>query len=288
MNRINRTNTRALRMLVALMLIICGSAALAERFDGRAYALMDGRANGAKAAPLIIAMHGFLGTSRSMQRKTRFDALARKHGLVIVYPNGLKRRWNDGRGTGHRVDDVAYLSGLIGKLVADGVADPARVFLAGHSNGGGMAMRMACDRPDLVAGIAVIATKIPAAYPCRTGKPVPAIFFHGTKDPVAPHEGRPAGSRLGETLSAADTLANWSRRNRCKGTGRTQTIDKRNDGTSARIIRYSSCRAGLVHVLIDGHGHAWPGAGERLARLQGPASKEIDAAVLSWWFFKGP
>ena len=148
-----------------------------------------------------------------------------------------------------------------------------------------MAMRMACDRPDLIAGVAVIATKIPSAYSCSRGASVPAIFFHGTEDPIAPHEGRPDDDRLGGTLSAKDTLATWAKRNKCRKVGQTRTIDRKDDGTSAEIIQYAGCRAPSVYVLIEGHGHAWPGAGPRLVRIQGPATREIDAAALSWWLF---
>lgn len=147
-----------------------------------------------------------------------------------------------------------------------------------------MAMRMACDRSDLVKGIAVIATKVPPAYRCKQGAAVPAIFSHGTEDPIAPHAGRPEDSRLGGALSAVATLELWSARNKCRGLGRTRNIDRRNDGTSAEIRLYARCKAPLTYVLINGHGHAWPGAGPRLARLQGPATKEVDAAALSWRF----
>ena len=272
------------RVWIALTFCLIATGTFAETFQGRSVTITDGRTE-AGAAPLIVAMHGFLGTDRSMRRKTRFDALARQHGLIVAYPNGIKRRWNDGRNARDKTDDVSFLANLIAALVAEGRADPARVFLAGHSNGGGMAMRMACDRPDLIAGISVAATKSPIAYQCRNGAPVPAIFFHGTADPVAPHDGRPEGHRLGGTLSADDTLALWSRRNKCRKSGRTRTIDRRDDGTRARIIQYTGCRAPLVQVLIEGHGHAWPGAGPRLERLQGPATQEVDATALSWWLF---
>ncbi len=268
-----------------LVLLFSASIASADTFLGRTVLITDGRADTSAPAPLIIAMHGFLGTSSSMRRKTQFDMLARSNGFSVAYPEGIGRRWNDGRSPDNSVDDVAYLSALISSLVADGRADPERIYLAGHSNGGGMAMRMACDRPDLIAGIAVVATKTPSAYQCREGRPVPAIFFHGTLDPVAPHQGRAADHRLGGTLSAESTLSLWSGRNRCGGAGQSQFIDSRQDGTLAEILQYTGCRAPLTYVLIEGHGHAWPGAGPRLPRLQGPATQEVDAAMLAWWFF---
>lgn len=279
---------KILRTALILILLAFSSTALsAETFMGRNLRITDGRANTAAPAPLVIAMHGFLGTSRSMARKTSFDALARKHGYIVAYPNGTKRRWNDGRSSANPVDDVAYLSALIEKLVGDGRADPARIYLAGHSNGGGMAMRMACDRARLIAGISVVATKLPKAYACADGPAVPAIFFHGTADPISPHGGRADGARLGAALSADETLAVWSGRNRCNRRGNPQTFDRKNDGTSAQLFQYRGCSTRLAYALIEGHGHGWPntGGGAARTRLQGPASEELDAAVLSWWFF---
>ena len=267
-----------------MALLVFGLPASAERFQGRNLIVTDGRA-GSGSAPLIVAMDGFLGTARNMQRKTRFDALARKHGFVVAYVNGKRRRWNDGRNPRDGTDDVGYLTAVSEMLIARGMADPMRIFFAGHSNGGGMAMRMACDRPDLVAGISVAATKVPAAFQCANGRPVPAIFFYGTADPIAPHAGRPAGHRLGQTLSADGSLRLWQSRNRCRGAANRRAVDRREDGTKAKIIRFSGCRAALTYVLIDGHGHDWPGSRQRARGLQGPATKEVDAAALSWAFF---
>lgn len=273
--------------LTAVLLNLFATITLADTFMGRSLEITDGRSDRSRAAPLIIAMHGFLGTPHSMRRKTSFDALARAHGFVVVYPKGIGRRWNDGRRPGGRTDDVAYLSALITSLIAQGRVEADRVYAAGHSNGGGMAMRLACDRPDLVAGIAVGATNAPTNYTCRRGQPTPAIFFHGTVDPISPPQGRAKEDRLGGALSVEATLAVWSKRNGCKGQGKPQITDAKDDGTVARMISYTGCRAPLVHVSIDGHGHGWPGAGPRLRRLQGPATQEVDAAAQSWRFFSG-
>jgi polyhydroxybutyrate depolymerase len=272
-------------ILISFFVLLSFGPAMAENFMGRKVIITDGRTNAAPA-PLVIAMHGFLGNGANMQKKTRFDALARKHGFVAVYPNGKGRKWNDGRSARNRVDDVGYLSALIGSLVAKGTADPKRVYLTGHSNGGGMAMRMACDRPDLVRAISVVATKSPIEFQCGQGQPVPALFIHGTLDPISPHAGRSGASRLGGALSSAATLDLWQRRNRCNRVAKRQVIDKRNDGTSAEVVSYGGCKAALSYIEITGHGHDWPRAGARATRLQGPATQEIDGAAYSWWFFQ--
>ena len=280
--------SRAAFAVLAGVLALCLTLApaQAERFQGRSYLITDGRKDQGQAAPLIIAMHGFLGTPRNMRKKTQFDTLARQHGFVVVYPKGKGRRWNDGRRARAQTDDAGYLRDFARALVAQGLAKPSRIYWAGHSNGGGMAMRMACAHPELVAGIAVVATKVPTEYPCTDGRPLPAIFFHGTADPIAPHDGRSADSRLGHTLSAEGSLGVWQKRNRCRPPDKAKTLDREDDGTSAKTYRYRRCAAPLMYVRIDGHGHDWPMPGRRATRLQGPASQEVNASTLIWRFFE--
>ncbi len=272
--------------LLAIALALTGQVAQSETLFGRKVVITDGRTSSNAPAPLVVAMHGFLGSASNMRRKTRFDAIARREGFLVLYPNGLRRRWNDGRSPANRVDDVGYLSSVVQSLIADGRADPRQIFFTGHSNGGGMAMRMACDRPDLVRGIAVVATKTALNYQCPNGAPVPALFIHGTQDPISPHQGRSGDSRLGGALSSAATFDLWRKRNRCSGNARTSTIDRQDDGTSVEVKQYASCTRPFVSIVINGHGHDWPSRTGKKTRLQGPASKEVEGASVVWRFFK--
>ncbi|MEM8776187.1 MAG: alpha/beta fold hydrolase [Pseudomonadota bacterium] len=273
-------------VLLSLVVAIGGSASLAETFLGRKLEVFDGRQDMSKPAPVVIVLHGFLATSRLMRRATAFDEVAEREGFVVVYPNGRFRGWNDGRAPTSRFDDVGYLTALIRSLIDDGTAIRGKVYIAGHSNGGGMAMRMACDRPDLVDGIAVIATKSPRKYSCENGPDVSAVFFHGTDDPISPHAGRSNESRLGGTLSSVATINLWKDRNGCSNTAKIQDINQWQDGTSVKVFRFRNCAASLIYVELEGHGHAWPRPGARSTRLQGKASQELDAAAFAYEFFK--
>lgn len=272
-----------MRLLLAAVtaLLLAHSPALADNFQGRTLILTDGRSS-ADPAPLIIVLHGFTATAKSMQRKTRFDALARRDGAIVAYPSGRLTRWNDGAITRDGVDDVAYISALIAALVGDGRADPRRVFIAGHSNGGGMALRIACDRPDLIAGISVVSMNAARMMPCAGAIPLPAFFMHGMRDPVVPAEGSAPKGRHGGYLSMAQTLARWAKRNHCAphpDTSRPQ------QSTQTIYAKYRGCAARLYHLIIADHGHEWPGAGRRAPLIQGPATTQIDATDISWQFF---
>lgn len=141
--------------------------------------------------PLIIAMHGGLNDPAYVERQSGLNALAASGRFAVAYPEGLLGTWNAGgccwfaRWFG--VDDTGFLDRLIATLVAQGVADPRRVFLTGFSNGGGMAYRYACERADRVAGIAVVSGAL--AVGCRPRRPVSVLAFHGTWDPSVPYTG---------------------------------------------------------------------------------------------------
>ena len=202
-------------------------ACLADRFVGRTVEITDGRRD------------------LTHWRHIAWQCVGQAPRLWCFYPTWVSRRWNDGRRARNETDDVGYITALINEFIVNCLVDPRRVFLTGHSNGGDMAMRRSCYLPELIQGIAVVATKSPTRYQCGQGHPVPAFIVHGTEDLIAPNGGGPERSRLGGALSSEATIEPWKRRNRCKGCARVETIDRKNDGTSAKIFQFSRCTATL-------------------------------------------
>jgi len=92
--------------------------------------------------PLVIVLHGGGSEAWTMNLLTDFNALADKEGFVIVYPEGYKNGWNDGRGASgiksqaENIDDVAFISFLIDKLIQDPNINKEMVYATGISNGG--------------------------------------------------------------------------------------------------------------------------------------------------------
>ena len=60
-------------------------------------------------------------------------------------------------GTNGKGSTVAYLRAIIRDVMARYPVDRRRVFVVGHSNGGFMAYRMACEASDLVTGVVSLA-----------------------------------------------------------------------------------------------------------------------------------
>ena len=91
-------------------------------------------------------------------------------------------------------DDVAYIGGLIDDISRDWPVDKNQVFVLGHSNGGYMAYRMACERADVIAAIGSLAgnaSSMPSA--CTPSQPVGVVHMHGTIDDIVPYSVRGRG-----------------------------------------------------------------------------------------------
>ena len=122
----------------------------------------------AKSYPLVILLHGFGATGAAEDLVFRLGRQVTDKQFLFVLPDGTKnsngaRFWNAtdaccaATPAERQVDDVAYLRGLVSEMEAHFSVDAKRVYFVGHSNGGFMSFRMACDASDIVTAIASLA-----------------------------------------------------------------------------------------------------------------------------------
>jgi polyhydroxybutyrate depolymerase len=243
-----------------------------------------------RALPLVLVFHGGGVRARSMAAHTGLTAVAEREGFAVAYPEGLDRRWNDGRGYGAAHDDVAFVRALLDTIARQAVIDSTRVYATGISNGAMFAYRLACDLPGVLAAIAPVAGAVPTALAerCAGARPTAVVAFQGTADPLLPYAGggrRPSGR--GEVLSAAGSAELWARVNGCAGPAAPEAaIDSERDGTRVRRERWTGCREGrdVVRYTIEGGGHTWPG-GPPVGRGVGRVTRELGATGTIWAFF---
>lgn len=294
---------RALLLCLALLAALPARAwetrRLALDWEGaRRTAILDA-APGLRDAPLLIALHGGIGSAEWIRRRAGVSLAAR--GWAVAWPEALDA-WNDGRRDAagrpySETDDVGFLRALVATLAAEGLVDPARVFVAGPSFGGSMTLRVLCEAPELVAGVAAAITLMPAALDCpEEGPPVPALYLHGTEDAIMPEEGGVVGGGSllirdrGAVRSAAETVGVLAARNRCEGVARRPLPDRDpEDGSRVVLREHRGCAAPLLHVVVEGGGHGWPGAPlPGAARLfVGATNMDVSATRLIERFFEG-
>jgi polyhydroxybutyrate depolymerase len=258
----------------------------------RTYLLFAPPGRNGKAGPAFIMMHGSGSTAAQQENYSNFDALAQAHGLVVMYPNGIDKHWNDGRVIGHEsmADDIGFMKAMLAEVIAQGLIDPKRVYAAGISNGGFMAQHMACVMPEALAGIGVIAATQPVDAACPSPRPMPVIFFQGTADKFVPFNGGPIAPQFGNrgsAMSNAQAVEIWQKRNGCGAAIRTEL-----PGTNpmpVTVVTYPCPPGrGLEDVIVQGGGHTWPGAhqGVMASMILGPVTDSINANEMMWTFFQ--
>lgn len=254
-------------------------------------------------APVIVVLHGGGGTARGMIRFTgqSFNRLADDHGLFIIYPQGVGRSWNDGRRGEHsskavqqNVDDTGFITQLLNRLEKTLPVNPHRTYVTGISNGGFMALALACRLKDRIAGVApVTASLSESIYPdCQFPATTSLILFNGTADPLVPYQGGDVTflrKKRGKIISTEDTLKAWARKAGCSNQSEISRIpDMFDDGVTVDRIEYPECSENTTVVLyrFNGGGHTWPGGRQYLpVRIIGKVSKEITAAEEMWKYF---
>jgi len=179
----------------------------------------------ATAAPLVILLHGYGASGLIQEFYFNLQPQAEARGFLYVHPDGTKNQldrafWNATDGccdNTQSVDDSAYITFIIDRVSAAYNVDPARVYLVGHSNGGFMSYRMACDHADQVAAIVSLAgATFEDASKCAPSEPVSVLQIHGTSDETIRYEG--GSTPVGSYPSAESTVAEWSDYNGCTTT----------------------------------------------------------------------
>ncbi len=166
--------------------------------------------------PLVIGLHGVSGSGEQFRIETGLDDVAELNRAVVVYPDGIDElpnptgdpattstvspaqlsTWNAGNccgaAQGEGVDDVAFIAAVVDAEEQARPIDTTRVFVIGHSNGGMMAYRLACELSDRIAGIGVLSGTL-GLDACHPAQPVSVIHIHGAADTIVP----PAGQSMG-------------------------------------------------------------------------------------------
>ncbi len=264
-----------LAMLAALP-VAAGTAGL-TRVDTRSgglartyYYHLPPQASGDKPPPLVLAFHGGGGKAPNFARRTGLIEMADKYGYILVLPQGTSRfgkggSWNadsitpQGYPENADIDDVGFVSQILGEMKKRARYDTNRVYATGMSMGGMLAYHLACELPPgTIAAIAVVAATYSSASCADRGKGISLLHIQGTDDQNVPWNGGRGklSGRNADWPPIERGVDLFSTANACSVTqpGRKVARD-----TSCRI---SACSDGETVELctVIGGGHAWPGA----------------------------
>jgi polyhydroxybutyrate depolymerase len=258
---------------------------LASGGRDRTYRLYVPASLPAGPVPLLVGLHGGTGWGDQFAATTGVEGWAEANGFIVAHPDGVPvggRRggvWNGGVCCGaaarEGVDDVAFVAALLDQLGQDHDIDAARTFAFGHSNGGIMSYRLACELGDRIAGIGVVAGTVGVAS-CAPARPVSVIHVHGTADENLPIAGG-AGARSVADVDFPSPVDGFARVAAAEGCPVLETVT---DGDVTTATR-APCDGGAAatFVTIAGAQHPWPGATPRAARDAGQPYAGYDATA---------
>ncbi|MDN4613009.1 hypothetical protein P5G50_00980 [Leifsonia sp. F6_8S_P_1B] len=230
------------------------------------------------SAPLLLALHGTTQTGATMRRFSgrTLDALAERTGADLVYLDGYRRAWNDGRLTATSaaqradVDDVGFVRAVVERFGRPAIA-------IGYSNGGQLIHRIVREAPGLLAGAVIVAAGLPVeedfALAGVAPDRIPLLIVHGTADPVVPYDGgatRLLGRTKGTVRSALATAQAYA------GEGVEAVAGAEPDGAAATFVGITRVEwPGVRLVTQHGTGHVIP---NRVTRppFVGPSHADLD------------
>lgn len=260
----------------------------------------DGQTN----MPLVILLHAYTANGGVQEDYMKFRPLAEKRGFLYCYPDGMVDRWGnrfwnaadaccDFWSTG--VDDAGYIRGLIEEIGRQFAVDRKRVHLIGHSVGGWLAYRMACESAELIASLASF-NGMTSLQPtsCHPSEPVNILHIHGTADTHVSYYGGALvttfvdiqfpiqfPSNLPPFPGAVKTVQTWATYNSASNPvtdpSATMDLDLAVPGRDTVITRYTSCPPGGAVELwtINGGSHV-------PTFYDGAASSEFAPRVIDW------
>jgi polyhydroxybutyrate depolymerase len=236
---------------------------------------------------LVLALHGGGGSSSQFESTNKLTEKANASGFIVVYPNGmgLLQTWNAGACCGYAmnnsIDDVNFISKLIDKLVADYRINPKKVYATGHSNGGMMCYRLACELGDKIAAIAPNGCTM-VATSCDPARPMPILHMHSKLDEHVPYLGGVGNGVTGIDCTPIDeVLEFWSGENGC--VNEKQLVSS---NSSYSVFEWTGCdESKISYYLTEDGGHGWPGGLPGGPNADTP-SIAINANDLLWDFFQ--
>lgn len=224
-----------------------------------------------KSYPLVIMLHGYSANGYVQDLFIfKLSAQVTDDQFILVIPDGTKdsggkQFWNATpqccNFDGSDVDDVAYLTSLIEEAEQKMHIDTDRVGLVGHSNGGYMSYRMACEKPDLIDRIAVLSG---STYidpdDCLNPQATSVLHIHGTADTVIPYQATGEDGPGRTTIGAEATVDRWRERAGCSETADAETtadFDTFLAGEETDVIEWNTCTSGELVALwrLNGGDH---------------------------------
>ena len=246
----------------------------------RSYKLyVPSRYDRSRPAPLLVVLHGCTQNPDDIARGTRFNELAEEKGILVAYPeqpqkyNGLKCwNWFDAAHQARGKGEPALVASIAQRVMNDYSIDARRVFIAGISAGGAMALTTAYAYPELFAaagihsGIAygAVASVADALTAMRSGAPDPSALSAAVVKGMGSARHFPAIIFQGKAdksvnyVNSSQIVAQLSGSHKPLLTKLSERAGESNGYRFTRVV-YGNGKPLIEEWMVDDLGHAWSG-----------------------------
>ena len=219
------------------------------------YLRIPAQYSAATSVPLLLALHSRTMSAKTILTDSQILSSAESLNFIVAGLNGAvyedASSWNAGNcctnATTYEENDLLFASTVIDFVTSKYSIDKSRVWVMGHSNGGMMAYRLACDLSEKVTAIAVVTGAL-VDDSCTPTKPVSTLHLHGNLDPTVPFHG---GGKF-ETPSIFHSVQEMANKNSCTGSPKESS-----DAIEERYIW--TCASGVETQLVNyqENSHGW-------------------------------
>jgi poly(hydroxyalkanoate) depolymerase family esterase len=239
--------------------------------------------------PMIVMLHGAQQNPDDFAAGTQMNAAAEAQGYIVVYPEQSEsanplRCWNWFRPADRRLEsgEAAMVAALTREVMSAYNVDTTRVYVAGMSAGGAMAVNLAVTHPDLYAaaaihsGVAFGVADEPLSALCAmndglgrvrlpvrlsNGVPqraVPLIVFHGDADDIVHPRNCDQISAMSQLSAGAEGDTPPPRLIQIESVGNLDNVGNGHAYTRHVFHDHTGVSIG-EQWLVHGLGHAWSG-----------------------------
>jgi polyhydroxybutyrate depolymerase len=230
--------------------------------------------DGNSQTPLIIFLHGYSPVNGEWTDSFAFGIAdpAYYEGYLLATPDGSYDSsgfyyWDGSEACcdfdGTNPDHVGYIEALVQSIQASHNVDPRRIHVVGYSNGGFMAHRMGCEKPNLFSSIISVAGAGPMEMSvCVPTESLSVLQIHGTLDETISYNG---GNLYGIPFPSVQTIiANWVEHIGCESEPTSLpdylNLDGFTWGDETEVIQYTnSCSSagGVEHWKMHDAEHTF-------------------------------
>ena len=240
-------------------------------------------------APLIFVLHGSGGNGKEMSARTsKLLAISDTENMLLVYPDGYKRYWNECRKSSpaaaniENINEEGFFEAMIDYFTKNQHINPNNIFVVGTSGGGHMAYKLGLTMPQKLNAITAIIANLPDTNNLDCGeakKALPLMIINGTEDKINPYNGGEVilgqNQNMGFVRSTERTFKYWATLAGYSGEPVFVKIPDSdpNDGKTIERFTFKEVqKPEIVLLKVIGGKHDYP--------------NDIDVHVEAWEFFK--